>query len=134
MKTIKQNPSQLNLFNSLKSKFDSLLEEGGNTVIQMTKNVFEDVYPNSPGYKAQDTSKEAAETVKPNAGHVRYKILHELIGNPMTADECAEALKLPILYIRPRFSELTKQGYIRDTGHRRANESGKSAIVWEIAA
>jgi len=36
------------------------------------------------------------------------------------------------LSIRPRITELVLQGRIFDTGERRRNASGKSAIVWRV--
>ena len=38
-----------------------------------------------------------------------------------------------VLAIRPRFSELRALGQITDTGARRINDSGRSAIVWRAA-
>jgi hypothetical protein len=49
-----------------------------------------------------------------------------------TADEIAAALNYSILTIRPRVSELNKQGRIVDSGLRRPNASGRNAIVWRI--
>jgi predicted HTH transcriptional regulator len=51
---------------------------------------------------------------------------------PMTADQCANLLRIDKLSIRPRFSELAAQGKIIDTGERRPNQSGKRAIVWAV--
>jgi predicted ArsR family transcriptional regulator len=48
----------------------------------------------------------------------------------MTADECAGRLGLSILTVRPRVTELSRLGKLRDSGARRANGSGKKAIVW----
>jgi len=90
-------------------------------------------YPNTPGYKEEDTSKAAAEAMEPNALTIRLKITESLgwVGD-QTADEVAGRLGLSVLAVRPRFSELLARGSIRDTGIRRANISGKSAKVWRI--
>lgn len=94
-----------------------------------------DEYPNVPGWKARDTSRLAAESMKPKAPLVRDRILNLLTpALAVTADEAADLLNLPILTVRPRFSELAAQGKLTDTGRRRKNESGKSAIVWQLAA
>ncbi len=53
---------------------------------------------------------------------------------PMTADECAAALGLDILSIRPRFSELSRLGLIKKTGEQRPNRSGDHAAVWRLTA
>jgi len=50
----------------------------------------------------------------------------------LTADETAALMDKTVLAIRPRFAELHKDGVIRDTGERRRNESGKSAVVWAL--
>lgn len=91
-------------------------------------------YPQHPGWKRTDTSLAAATAVKFTANTLRASVLHALraYGN-MTADECAELLRADKLSIRPRFSELHNMGKIRDTGDRKKNASGRSAIVWRIA-
>ncbi len=50
-----------------------------------------------------------------------------------TADEIAYLLKYSILTVRPRVSELNKMHLIVDSGLRRPNTSGRSAIVWVAA-
>ena len=49
-----------------------------------------------------------------------------------TADEVAQLLSRSVLSIRPRISELSRQGLIRDSLKRRPNASGHNAIVWEV--
>lgn len=91
-------------------------------------------YPNAPGWKGQETSRQAAESMKAKAPTIQQRIiglLHPALA--LTPDEAAEMLGLPIWTVRPRFSELGKQGKLVDTGRRRRNESGKSAIVWQLA-
>ena len=91
-------------------------------------------YPHVPGWKARETSRQAAEDMKPKAPTVRNKILGLLTpALALTADEAAEMLGLSILTVRPRFSELALDGKLVDSGHRRRNGSGKSAIVWRLA-
>lgn len=46
-----------------------------------------------------------------------------------TADEIAEAIRRTPFTVRPRVSELLRKGLIADSGRRRANTSGRSAIV-----
>jgi DNA-binding transcriptional regulator GbsR (MarR family) len=52
---------------------------------------------------------------------------------PMTADEVAEAIGESILNVRPRVSELAKQGRVRDSGLRGVTASGHSAAKWVLA-
>lgn len=92
-------------------------------------------YPHEPGYKESDTSKKSAEKIKPRAGDVRTRVLETYAKWNMhfTADECAYSLGLSILTVRPRVTELYKQGLIVDTGVRRKNASGHMAKVWKLA-
>lgn len=87
-------------------------------------------YPNVPGHKREDTSRAAAEAMRPKAGILRDKVLACLRKQPMTADECADTLRETVLTIRPRLSELRALDLIIDTGDRRQNDSGRNAIVW----
>lgn len=90
-------------------------------------------YPAVPGFKARETSAAAAEAMKPKAATLRAKVLDELRNGPGTADELSDRLHIDKLSIRPRCSELAARSRIRDSGARRPNGSGKSAIVWELA-
>jgi predicted ArsR family transcriptional regulator len=92
-------------------------------------------YPAKPGFKARDTAQEAAEKIAPKAARLQGLCLDALrLHGALTADEAADAMQIDKLSIRPRFSELAAVGKIVDTGERRANDSGKRAIVWRIAA
>lgn len=88
-------------------------------------------YPAVPGFKDGDTSRAAAASMAGCAALLRRRCLESLrTDGPATADEVAERLSLSILSVRPRFSELNRDGLIADTGERRANASGRSAKVW----
>lgn len=89
-------------------------------------------YPEAPGFKEQDTSRKAADSVADTAPLLRQRCLDLLRAHPggLTADEAADRLNLSILSVRPRFTELLKQSKITDTGERRRNASGRSAKVW----
>lgn len=87
-------------------------------------------YPNGPGWKSRGTAQQAAFDFREAAGTLQEAVLRALDDFCMTADETAEYLGKSILSIRPRLSELARQGKIIDTGKRRQNASGKSAIVW----
>lgn len=89
-----------------------------------------DLYPNKPGAKARETSFEAAHAIKPAADRLRRLTLDALRQRPMTADEVAAYLGIDKGSIRPRVTELGKQGKVVETGLRRANASGRSAMVW----
>lgn len=90
-------------------------------------------YPHVPGYRDTDTSRDAAESVKPTAASLRTKCLNVLRKcGPLTADEVAGLLNVTILSVRPRMTELRGLYKITDTGVRRKNASGHAAIVWGL--
>jgi predicted ArsR family transcriptional regulator len=94
---------------------------------------FAERYPNAPGYRQTETSKAAAESMKADAGLIRSAVVAALQRHgPMTADQCAVALTLDKLSVRPRLSELRELGRVEDSGERRSNASGRSAIVWRL--
>lgn len=87
---------------------------------------------NQPGYKTQGPSQDAAESMRDSAPILRGRIIEALGKQSMTADGCAFVLGESILAVRPRFSELLRDGIIQDTGLRMANSSGRSATVWQL--
>lgn len=90
-------------------------------------------YPASPGAQDRDTSRAAAAEIAPSAPLLRERVLTAFERSTgMTADECAGRLGLSILTVRPRVTELSRLGKLRDSGDRRRNSiSGKRAIVWQ---
>ncbi len=90
------------------------------------------MYPATPGSQNTDTSRGAAVAAEPTADSIRGLCLDALkTYGPMTADETAERVRLHILTVRPRMTELHQLQLTRDTGLRRKNASGRPAIVWE---
>jgi predicted transcriptional regulator len=87
-------------------------------------------YPDVPGAKRNGTSTDAAFDMRPRAPTLRTQVLILLAQGAKTADECAEIMGKTVLAIRPRLSELVKQGLIHDTGDTRENISGVRATVW----
>ena len=88
-------------------------------------------YPTRPGYKEPTTSKAAAEAISGRAATLRDRVFAVICASPVTADEVAERLGETVLAIRPRLSELRKDGRIEPSGERRKNASGISAHVWK---
>lgn len=88
-------------------------------------------YPSAPGAQDRDTSRAAAAAIAPNASLLRGRVLalYER-SKGLTADEAAGRLGLSILSVRPSVTELVRAGRLRDSGTRRKNGSGRSAIVW----
>jgi hypothetical protein len=84
--------------------------------------------------RATDTSQAAAEAMTAEAPRLRALVLDEIRkagrAHGLTADEAAHRLRRTVLSIRPRVAELAKENLIADSGARRRNHSGRSAIVW----
>lgn len=81
-----------------------------------------------------DTRAEGIEHIKQTAPLLRQRIVHEMVGlsNGLTPDEAADRLKVSVLSVRPRFTELKKQGLIRKNGQYRKNASGVRAAAHEL--
>lgn len=96
------------------------------------------------------TERAAADLALPKAGTLRQMILaalsrstrpgfyiaggEELIHKPMglTQEETARYLKRRHYSVAPRFAELARMGWIRDSGRTRPTSSDTQAIVWEF--
>ena len=92
-------------------------------------------YPFSPGSQTVDTSIEAAELIKEGADTIRRKVFDVIVnkGNVgATADEVAELLSLSSFTVRPRVTELFKQGKI-ERRDKRKNNSGRLAYVYVVS-
>jgi len=93
------------------------------------------LYPYSPGSQKVDTSIEAAELIKEGADTIRRKVFDVIVnkGNVgATADEVAELLSLSSFTVRPRVTELFKQGKI-ERRDKRKNNSGRLAYVYVVS-
>lgn len=83
--------------------------------------------------RAADTSQQAAKALEPSVVRYRALVFHAIENagaGGLTADEAADVLKLGILTVRPRCSELRAMGLVKDSGQRRPNASGNPMIVW----
>lgn len=92
-------------------------------------------YPNRAGFKAEGTSQDAANAIEGSgrAANLRIAVLGFYARQNGTADECAEALGESPFSIRPRVSELTKQGRLVKTGERRKSSEGGASAVLTLA-
>jgi predicted ArsR family transcriptional regulator len=92
-------------------------------------------YPDAPGFKISGPSEQAAKSMTGKAAKMREAVLDQIGQYPAgaTADEIARDLNLSVLSVRPRVSELHRNGEIEQTGARRKNESGMTATVWQIS-
>lgn len=94
-----------------------------------------DAYPDAPGFKVAGPSEEAAVKIAPRAEILRGQILDQfrtIYPKGATADEVARDMNLSVLTVRPRVSELHRNGYLAKTGERRTNSSGMTATVWRF--
>jgi hypothetical protein len=94
-----------------------------------------DGYPYRPGHVAHSpTSRAAAQSIGGKAlGDLHRRVWRHLraVGGS-TDEEGMEALGMHPSTYRPRRVELMEQGWVRDSGRRRATRSGRMAIVWEV--
>lgn len=93
-------------------------------------------YPRFAGWKEETTSRDAAVAIEASgqAATVRAALM-ELFAADITdtADGMAARLGLNILSVRPRVSELARQGLIERTGERRLSSQRVMAAVWRRA-
>lgn len=92
-------------------------------------------YPESPGWKSGDTSRDAAVAMKGRASVLRERVYTEIAAagrSGLTADQVAARLGETVLAVRPRLSELfhVTPSRIVPTGERRTNDSTLKAKVW----
>ena len=95
-----------------------------------------DQYPDSPGWKSGNTSREAAEAIAPSAEILReriYRAIKDAGDRGMTADEAAAAIGVSPFAGRPRCTELRAMGRIKPgLNKRRPSSTGRSSTVWVI--
>jgi hypothetical protein len=92
-----------------------------------------DLYPTEqPGYvRLSDTSRAAAESIKPDAAVIRRRVLQAIYAAPngATCDEVEQWLDLTHQTASARCAELKAQGKVKDSGARRRTRSGRLAAV-----
>lgn len=92
-------------------------------------------YPDHPGHKAAGPSEAAATAIAGTAKVLRQQVLQIIAASQhgLTADQVAAKLNRSVLSVRPRVSELRRQGEIRQASQRGKNDSGMSASIWIVA-
>ncbi|MDP1598992.1 hypothetical protein [Phenylobacterium sp.] len=90
-------------------------------------------YPESPGFKARETSRAAAAAMAPQAKSLRARVFDEIKKAPGTPEQIAHRLKEPLMNVRPRCSELAAKGLIMDSEARGTAMGGRRAIIWRAA-
>ena len=87
-------------------------------------------YPDIPGFRDAQASREAARAITVRAGTLRRLVLSRYrAAYPagLAADEVAKAMGASVLSIRPRVTELKRAGLLEQTPDRHRNDSGLSA-------
>lgn len=89
------------------------------------------------GWTEPTTSRDAARSMESSVAELQRRVLVAIRAadeRGLTSDECATAMGVDKLSIRPRFTELGPKGLglIVETGARRANDSGRAAKAWRI--
>ena len=87
----------------------------------------------SPPHNGRDTSIDAAEQIRPDAGRLRkmvFDAIQAVGAEGLTDRECQLATGLQGSTQRPRRIELQRLGLITDSGQRRPTASGRQAVVW----
>lgn len=94
-----------------------------------------DPFDTAANHRGVDTSIEAAAMAAISSNQLRALVHTALcVGGDQTVDEVCAATGRPRYSLQPRFTELRKAKAIRDTGLRRRNVSGATAIVWRACA
>ena len=90
-------------------------------------------YPEMAGFKERGgTSEMAAAEINRSAETIRNEIANLFEKTHfLTPESAAFILKLSILSVRPRFTELKLSGIIRKTRNTVKNSNNKSVRVWE---
>lgn len=78
---------------------------------------------------AQAARREGMPTVS-RLGTIRRQVL-ECLATPRTAEEVAGLIDLAVYVVRPRITELRKDGLVVETGERRQDATGKRNTVWQ---
>ena len=84
-----------------------------------------------PAQRHSDTSRAAAEGIKPHAGTLRGLIYQYLCERgPASDEQLQEALCMGSSTERPRRRELELAGLVYDTGATTKTRSGRNATLW----
>lgn len=95
-----------------------------------------DLFNLPPATPGSDTSKAAADAIRPVAATIRERVERFFIErgpHGATDEECQLALGLRADTERPRRRELVTAGLVRDSGKERPTTTGRAATVWTVA-
>ena len=91
-------------------------------------------YPHKAGHRGHRNSIISANETNKKLSRLKKQILIELYKNPkgLIGSELSDILKVSILTIRPRTTELKILGLITDTEQDRKNDGGKPEAVFKL--
>ena len=94
----------------------------------------QDVYPHKAGHRGHRNSIVSANETNKKLSRLKKQILIELYKNPkgLIGSELSDILKVSILTIRPRTTELKILGLITDIEQDRKNDGGKPEAVFKL--
>ena len=85
----------------------------------------------APRQRHSPTSCAAADSIAPVITELQRRVLAFVADSGGATDEqIIDGTGLPPSTARPRRIELTKRGFIRDSGQTRPTRSGRRAVVW----
>ncbi|WP_198355695.1 hypothetical protein [Sphingomonas sp. MA1305] len=93
-------------------------------------------YPDHPGARRDGPSADAAVSMVEAARVQRakcYAAIFEAAESGRSGDQVAQRVGMENWKVRPRLSELLRDGAIVDSGRRVFNASGRKATVWVAA-
>jgi hypothetical protein len=94
-----------------------------------------DLYGGTPPHSGGDTSRAAAESIRPHVSPLQALVLARIARRPRMGATCEEIEELTGLRHQTasaRICELKERGRLEDSGLRRPTRSGRSAIVWRV--
>ena len=95
------------------------------------------VNPEPPFIAASETSRAAAERIRPLSSIARQRVYDAILASGergLTDAEIRELTGLVSDTARPRRRELVKGGFVRDSGRERPSPSGRPMQVWICTA
>lgn len=102
--------------------------------MSQTADLFSYTPPYEPPYaRTSETSREAAESIKPSLGRLQeaiFMFIRDAGEHGATADEIHRETLLAGNTIRPRLLELIESGKIEKTDVKRKTQSGRNAFVY----
>jgi len=80
-------------------------------------------------------SQEAARRAFGRSGNARERIYNVIKAHPngLTAHEIRQLITMPFNTVAARVSDLNLEGWLTDSGRRRATDTGAMATVWVVA-